>query len=258
LDPAFQADPYPAYRQLRTHDPVHRHHDPGFWALSRFDDVWAAVRDPQTFSSAQGLTFHPDEIGALGLAPTIVMLDPPRHTRLRALIARGLTPRRVAQMEEQIRGFVRDRLDRMTARAAGGAAVDLHTEYSGPLPSFVLSTLFALPAADLHLFDPWVRALTALHDGGFDLSVLDARSAVVEMFAYFTELITARRARPGEDLISALTVAEIDGQTLTDWDILGFCFVLVAGGNDTTGNLISHTVMLLGDQDRKSTTSELQ
>jgi hypothetical protein len=76
--PSFQQDPYPAYHRLRDEDPVHRHAAPPFWVLSRFEDVWSAVRDPITFSSAQGLTFHPDEIGALGLAPTIVMLDPPR------------------------------------------------------------------------------------------------------------------------------------------------------------------------------------
>src|SRR2546425_6239693 len=94
FDIAVLDDPYPAYRQLRDSEPVHRHVEPPFWALSRFEDVWQAARDHNTFSSAQGLTFHPDEIGRLGLAPTIVMLDPPRHTRLRHLISHPFTPRR--------------------------------------------------------------------------------------------------------------------------------------------------------------------
>ncbi len=251
FDPAFQEDPYPAYRHLRDHDHVHRHTDPPFWALSRFDDVWHAVRDNAAFSSEQGLTFHPDEIGRLGLAPTIVMLDPPRHTRLRGLIAKGFTPQRVTSMEPDIRAFVRSRLDAISARAADGEAVDLHREFSSPIPTFVLAELFDLPEADRAQFDPWVRALTAIQDGGFDLGALDAKEAVTEMFGYFSEIITARRARPGDDMISALTRAELDGEKLTDWDILGFCFVLVAGGNDTTGNLISHGVMLLDGDHRQ-------
>src|SRR5689334_3023850 len=115
LDPAFLADPYPAYADLRDHDPVHRrpadHRAPAFWALSRFEDIWQAVRRPEVFSSASGLTFFKDEIGRLGLPPNLVMLDPPVHTRLRGLIGRGFTPRQVTRLEDSIRTFVRQRLD---------------------------------------------------------------------------------------------------------------------------------------------------
>ncbi|MEU6751113.1 cytochrome P450 [Spirillospora sp. NPDC046719] len=247
FDPAFQADPYPAYRRLRDEDPVHRHDDPPFWALSRFEDIWAATRDAGTFSSAQGLTFYPDEIGTLGLAPTIVMLDPPRHTVLRRLVSHGFTPRRIAALEDMLRAFVRENIARMEEKAADGETPDLHGDFSAPLPTFALAHLLGVPEADRARFTPWVRALTTLQDDGFDLKALkdDAVAAVGEMFEYFTGVIQARRADPSDDLISALTVAEADGERLTDWDILGFCFVMVAGGNDTTANLISHGVALL-------------
>lgn len=247
FDPAFQADPYPAYRRLRDEDPVHRHDDPPFWALSRFEDIWAATRDAGTFSSAQGLTFYPDEIGTLGLAPTIVMLDPPRHTVLRRLVSHGFTPRRIAALEDMLRAFVRENIARMERKAADGGTPDLHGDFSAPLPTFALAHLLGVPEADRARFTPWVRALTTLQDDGFDLKALkdDAVAAVAEMFEYFTGVIQARRADPSDDLISALTVAEADGERLTDWDILGFCFVMVAGGNDTTANLISHGVALL-------------
>ena len=133
FDDAFQANPYAAYRQLRDNDPVHRHAEPGFWALSRFEDIWSAVRDNSAFSSESGLTFYPDEIGRLGLAPTIVMLDPPRHTRLRSLIAKGFTPHRVLSMEPLIREFVRGRVEAITAKAADGETVDLHRDFSSPI-----------------------------------------------------------------------------------------------------------------------------
>ncbi|MEU9024028.1 cytochrome P450 [Actinomadura sp. NPDC048394] len=247
FDPGFQADPYPAYRRLRDEDPVHRHDDPPFWALSRFEDIWAATRDAAAFSSAQGLTFYPDEIGTLGLAPTIVMLDPPRHTVLRRLVSHGFTPRRIAALEDMLRGFVRENIARMERDAADGGTPDLHRDFSAPLPTFALAHLLGVPEADRARFTPWVRALTTLQDDGFDLKALkdDAVAAVGEMFEYFTGVIQARRDDPSDDLISALTVAEVDGERLTDWDILGFCFVMVAGGNDTTANLISHGVMLL-------------
>ncbi|MCP2340134.1 cytochrome P450 [Actinomadura rupiterrae] len=245
FDPAFQADPYPAYRRLRDDDPVHRHTDPPFWALSRFEDVWTAVRDHETFSSASGLTFYEDEIGKLGLAPTIVMLDPPRHAVLRRLISHGFTPRRTSAMETALRAFVRARLAEIEKREADGETVDLHQDFASPLPTFALAELLGVPEADRERFGPWVTALTTFQDRGFDMTEGPAVQAVAEMFEYFGQVVADRRAAPRDDMISALTAAEADGEKLTDWDVLGFCFVLVAGGNDTTGNLISHAVALL-------------
>jgi hypothetical protein len=254
-DPVVLTDPYPAYRNLRDNDPVHRHAGQGgdadFVVLSRFEDVWNAVRDHTTFSSASGITFR-NEPAELGLAPTIVMLDPPVHTRLRGLIGAAFTPRRVAALEHTLREFVRQRIDLMEQSAVDGLPVDLHKEFSSPIPTFVLSVLLGIPEADRHRFDPWVAGLVRLQNAGFAVEGIgDAAGAVAEMFAYFSDAVAARRAEPSDDLLSALIAAEIDGQRLSDWDILGFCFVMVAGGNDTTGNLISHGVMLL-DADHAS------
>jgi cytochrome P450 len=254
-DPVVLADPYDAYRHLRDHDPVHRHRGQGgdddFVVLSRFEDVWQAVRDPGTFSSASGITFR-NEPAELGLAPTIVMVDPPVHTQLRGLIGSAFTPRRVAALEDELRAFVQQRIDLMERAAADGRPVDLHRDFSSPIPTFVLSVLLGIPEADRHRFDPWVAGLVRLQNAGFAIDGLgDAAGSVAEMYAYFSDAIAARRCEPTDDLLSALIAAELDGQRLSDWDILGFCFVMVAGGNDTTGNLISHGVMLL-DSDHAS------
>jgi cytochrome P450 len=161
-------------------------------------------------------------------------------------VSKAFTPRRVELLEDDIRRFVRGRLDLMAARVADGGTVDLHRDFSSPLPTYVLATLLGVPAEDRERFDPWVSALVSIQADGLSLGgVTRAQGAVTEMFTYFSEVITARRSDPGDDLVSALTVAEVDGERLSDWDILGFCFVLVAGGNDTTGNLISHGVLLL-------------
>ena len=263
LDPAFLADPYPAFAWLREHDPVHHHpadhRAPAFWALSRFDHVWDAVRHPEVFSSAGGLTFFHDEIGQLGIPPTIVMLDPPRQTELRALIGRGFTPKRVATLEARIRSFVRSRLEDLAARHADGVTVDFHAEFSSTVPTYVLAELLGVPEADRERFAPWVRALTQLQNDGFDSAALtgshastDALTAMAEMMEYFTAAISARRAEPADDLLGALVEAEVADdagsvQRLTDWDILGFCFVVVAGGSDTTASLITHALTLLDE-----------
>ena len=263
LDPAFLADPYPGYAWLRDNEPVHHrerdHRAPGFWALSRFEHIWDAVRRPEVFSSASGLTFFRDEIDQLGLPPTIVMLDPPVQTRLRALIGRGFTPRHVTRLEDTIRSFARRLVAEMTERAADGETVDLHTEFSSAIPTFVLAELFGLPAADRERFGPWVQTLTRLQNEGFDANALvgdtsgDAEAqtgvqVIGEMFEYFTAAIAAARHDPGDDLLGRLVTAEIDGEKLSDWDILGFCFVVTAGGADTTASLISHTVLLTGQE----------
>jgi cytochrome P450 len=261
FDAAFQADPYPAYAWLRDHDPVHHHpadeRAPSFWALSRFEDVWQAVRHTEIYSSASGLTFYRDEIDQLGLPPTIVMLDPPVQTRLRALIGRGFTPRRVTRLEDRIRTFVRGRIREMGSEAADGRPVDLHSDFSATVPTWALAELFGLPESDRERFGPWVQTLTRLQNEGFATDALlgDAGTAashgvqvVGEMFEYFAAAITRSREAPGDDLLGALVSAEVDGERLSDWDILGFCFVLVAGGADTTASLISHTVQLTGDR----------
>ena len=213
---------------------------PAYWALTRFADVWDAVRRPEDFSSAQGLTFYPDEIGQLGLAPTIVMLDPPVQTQLRGLIGRGFTPRRVAALEDDIRTFVR------RCWGSSGPSTDLHRDFSTRDPHVRAGRAARRAGGRPRALRPLGLDADALQDDGFAASAAMAGAEVVaEMFEYFSGVIAERRTTPQDDLIGALVAAEVDGQRLSDWDILGFCFVMVAGGNDTTGALISHGVGLL-------------
>ena len=165
----------------------------------------------------------------------------------------------MTRLEDTIRSFVRLRIEAMTERSADGEPVDLHTEFSSAIPTFVLAELFGLPESDRERFSPWVQTLTRLQNEGFDANVLvgdstvdpDAQAGVRvigEMFEYFTSAITAARREPGDDLLGRLVTAEVDGERLGDWDILGFCFVVTAGGADTTASLISHTVLLTGQE----------
>jgi len=240
FNPELIADPYPFYERLREEHPVHYNERKDFYVLSRYDDIYRALRKPQIFSSAQGLTPEKDEISKLGIPPTFIMMDPPDHTRLRRLITKAFTPDTVKALEPKIRSFVVERVEAMKAKAADGATIDLIPEIASPLPTMVVADILGVPPEDREKFDPWSDAITSA-SADFTLDVNNAIGAVQGLVTYFGGMCQARRANPTGDMISKLTQAEVDGETLTDWDILGFCFVMIAGGNDTTSNFIGNS-----------------
>lgn len=230
------------YAALRDHDPVHHvEAETGdYWVLSRFDDVFAAARDTERFSSAHGLTLTYDDMAFAGLeeARPIVMMDPPQHTEFRRLVARAFTPRSVAALEPIVRDFVRDRLGRLLAAGGGDIAATLFK----PLPSMVVAHYLGVPPADRDRFDGWTEAIVAATASG---DTMGAPEAVMELFGYFTELIDRRRASGeiGEDTISALISA--GASTVDTLGMLGFAFTMVTGGNDTTTGLLGGAAELL-------------
>lgn len=241
------ADPWPMYAALRDHDPVHHvvPDDPtqDYWVLSRHADIWAAARDHETFSSAQGLTVNYGELELIGLQdnPPMVMQDPPAHTEFRKLVARGFTPRQVEAVEPAVRSFVVERIERL--RAAGGG--DIVAELFKPLPSMVVAHYLGVPEADRAQFDGWTEAIVAAstEPGG----LISATEALVGMTGYFTELIERRRRDPGDDVVSHLVAAGVgaDGDVAGTLSILAFTFTMVTGGNDTTTGLLGGAVQLL-------------
>lgn len=240
FDPALIADPYPRYAHLRDEHPVYYSERLDIYVLSRYDDIFHALRKPRLFSSAQGLTPEKDEIGKLGLPPTFIMMDPPDHTRLRRLITKAFTPETVRELGPKVRAFVIDHIEAMRAKAADGEMVDLIADIASPLPTMVVADILGVPPEDREKFDPWSDAITSA-SADFTLELENAIDAVQGLVSYFAAMCQARRAHPTDDLISRLTHAEIDGDTLSDWDILGFCFVMIAGGNDTTSNFIGNS-----------------
>ena len=255
-DPDLFADgpPQAAFRWLRDHDPVHRvaHDDPGldYWVLSRHADIWAAARDHETYSSAQGLTVNYGELELIGLQdnPPMVMQDPPAHTEFRRLVARGFTPRQVEAVEPAVRAFVVERIERL--RSAGGG--DIVAELFKPLPSMVVAHYLGVPEVDRAQFDGWTEAIVAASTEAGGL--LGAADALMSMTGYFTELIQRRRRDPGDDAISQLVAAGIgaDGDVAGTLSILAFTFTMVTGGNDTTTGLLGGAVQLLdGNPDQR-------
>jgi len=232
--PGFQDSIYAIYRTLRDESPVHFEPTTGQWALSRYEDVRAAANDPTTFSSEGTDTSR-------GLLPMIQALDPPRHDALRARVTRAFTPTRVAALESSVRRLARELLDGFAAKGRA----DLVAEFARHLPSQVIGTLLGVPDEQRAVF---LEASEALVEATPD-SAADPRfrHPATQIYRAFSELLAARRAAPRDDLMSALLAAEIDGQRLSDPELLGFCFVLIVAGNDTTANLIANGAVLLAD-----------
>ena len=242
-------DPYPMYRWLRDEDPLHHVRAGDYWVLSRHEDVFDAARDTTTFSSAQGLTYLYDDVAAAGLreAMPMVFLDPPEHTDFRRLVAKGFTPRQVAEIEPGVRRFVRERLDRM----AELGTCDVVAELLKPLPTYVVAHYLGVPEADRGRFDGWVHRIVAASALGDPLGASDT---VGEVFTYFTDLIERRRTDPGDDTVSLLVAASdravadgtaTDGAAVDPMRILGFAFTMITGGNDTTTGLLGVGLDLL-------------
>src|SRR6201995_2701090 len=258
-EPRFQlanaetwASPWPMYRALRDHDPVHHvvpTHKPqdDYYVLTRHADVWAAARDHETFSSAQGLTVNYGDLEMIGLKdnPPFVMQDPPVHTEFRKLVSRGFTPRQVEAVEPKVREFVVERIERL--RADGGG--DIVAELFKPLPSMVVAHYLGVPEEDWAQFDGWTQAIVAANtaDGGVGGALETVGDAVGSMMAYFSGLIERRRTDPEDDTISHLVSAGIgaDGDISGTLSILAFTFTMVAGGNDTVTGMLGGSMPLL-------------
>src|ERR1700730_6188296 len=244
--------PWPMYKALRDHDPVHHvvppeepEHD--YFVLSRHADVWAAARDHETFSSAQGLRVNEGELECVGRKnnPPRVMQDPPVHTEFRKLVARGFTPRQVEAVEPAVRAFVVERLERLLADGGG----DIVAELFKPLPSMVVAHYLRVPEEDRKQFDGWTEAIVAANttEGGVAGALESLGDAVGAMMADFPELIERRRRDAGDDTISHLVAAGVgsDGDIAGTLSVLAFTFTMVTGGNDTTTGMLGGAVQLL-------------
>lgn len=232
---AFQDEIWDVYRTMRDDHPVYRHPDGAFYALSRFEDVWEAVHDWQTFSNVV------DEANTL--LPQMIFTDPPRHTELRGLVSRAFTPARVAELEPFVRHTARSLLDEV---AAGGGCEAQH-DYAAVVPSLAIARLIGVPAAHIDEFRSWTGSFIEITE------TADYADAAANIYGLFARLLADRRRAPADDLMTALLQAEVDGHRLSDDELLGFCLLLILAGNDTTSSLIGSGIALLAsDRDLRA------
>jgi cytochrome P450 len=232
-----QLDPFPGYERMRETAPVFHDEQSGSWHLFRYDDVQRALSEHATFSSRIGGE-DPSGTGQL-FASSLITSDPPRHRQLRSLVTQAFTPKAVEALAPRIAGLTDELLDGIAARGSA----DLIKELAYPLPVIVISELMGIPAQDRDRFKYWSDVIVSQTQTGSTSEEHYATTS--QMIEYFLALIDQRRSRPGDDLISTLLAAEIDGQKLTVPELLGFCSLLLVAGNETTTNLIGNAVLCL-------------
>ena len=245
MSPAFRDDPYPHYERFRGPAPLLRVADTIWFALGH-GDVTNLLRHPGMSTDESHAT---TEIGKTGpgavKTQSLLFMDPPDHTRLRNLVARAFTPRRIEGLRATTEAITAELLDAMVA---DGAPVDLIQAFAYPLPVRVICSLLGIPAADEAVFTGWSRGIarsldpTVLRSPAIDAAIEQARS---ELRAYLGELLEARRKNPGDDLLSGLALVEADGDRISSGEVLSLAVLLLVAGHETTVNLIGNGVLAL-------------
>ena len=238
-DSARSLDPFPHYRRMRETFPVFCDEQSGSWHAFRYDEVQRVLSEHATFSSRMGGD-EPSETGQL-FAASLMTTDPPRHRQLRSLVNQAFTPKAVDALAPRISQLTDELLDGI---ASTGTA-DLIAGLAYPLPVIVIAELMGIPPADRDRFKQWSDVIVSQTRAGAENA--DHHATNVEMTGYFLDLIEQRRSRPGNDLISSLLSAEIDGQKLSVAELLGFCSLLLVAGNETTTNLIGNAVLCFAE-----------
>ncbi|OBI79541.1 cytochrome P450 [Mycobacterium sp. E740] len=243
LDPYdydFHEDPYPYYKRLRDEAPLYRNEELGFWALSRHADVLQGFRNSTTLSNKFGVSLDPASRGPhASKTMSFLAMDDPAHLRLRTLVSKGFTPRRIRELEPRVTEIAVQHLDVMLEKARSNETVDYVDEFAGKLPMDVISELMGVPEPDRTQVRAWADGVMHRDEGVTDVPPA-AVEASINLIVYYQGMVAERRKKPADDLTTALLEAEIDGDRLTDDEVLGFMFLMVIAGNETTTKLLAN------------------
>ena len=250
LDPAFKANPYPTYAELRSTAPVHRVELPdglGIWLITRYDDVLAVLKD-ERFVKDWRKALSPEQLAQVPPIPPVMEalsrnmldMDPPDHQRLRSLVSKAFTPRLIERLRPRVQAIAAGLLDAVQDRGE----LDLIDDYAFPLPITVIAELLGVPAEDRDSFREWSDAAVS---GNTTQEHLD--KVLIPHMQAFTDYLHAlfeeKRKNPKDDLVSALLRAEEAGDKLSEDELLGMVFLLLVAGHETTVNLIGNGVLAL-------------
>jgi cytochrome P450 len=228
----YAGDPYPSYRELRASAPVCWNDVAKFWALLRYDDVRFVSTNPALFTSTKGINIPAPGLPNPVQESSLIFMDPPRHRRLRRLVNCGFPRRQIALLEPKIRDLVGEMLNGIQP----GSVHDFIDTVAAPLPARVIAELLGVAREDREQFRAWTDAVIGTAESGGDL---DAFETAGRLYHCIRQLIATTRADAGDDLLSVLAGATVDGNRLSDEELLDFSFLLLASGNETTRGLLS-------------------
>jgi len=236
----FHEDPFTIYRQLRDEAPVYRNDDLGFWALTRHADVLEGFKQPLLFSNARGVALEAMSEQAHHVMSMLGM-DPPQHDKIRGLVSKVFTPRRVRDLEPSIRARSVELIDAFVDRGEA----EFIDEFAGVLPMDVISEIIGIPVADRAEIRRLADLVVHRNEGKPEVPP-EGAAASLKMLEYFREDVRARRRRGGDEtLVDGLLRAEVDGEKLSDGQIVAFLFLMSVAGNETTTKLLGNAMVCL-------------
>ncbi len=243
--------PHDWFTYLRANHPIFKHPEPdgpGFWVVTKYDDVVTVGRDGATYSSdgKRGgvVILEETQMNDFEQGGNLMLtMDAPEHTRYRKLVNRGFTPRQMRMLEPHIRELTAQIIDDVIEEGGCDYVVDVAAE----VPLQVIAEMLGVPQEDRHKLFEWSNRMVGSEDPEYIVSEEEVMNAQVEMFMYANELAAARRAEPRDDIISALLNAEVDGDTLSEMDFNLFFLLIAVAGNETTRNSISHGIKAFCD-----------
>ncbi len=259
FSPDLRTDPYPIYKSLREEEPVYWSQLMQVWIVTRYDDIFAILRDHERFSSdrlkatnplVQQMESYRLASGPLGRSPTMLSLDPPAHTRMRTLVNKAFTPRVV----ERNRPRIQEIADQLIDDLPDPHSLDVVRDLAVPLPVIVIAEVLGVPATDRGRFKSWSTDIAGSLGGPFQTpdKLERATESANELADYFRDQINLRRREPRDDLLSAMVAAEEQGDLLTEDELLATCILLLVAGNETTTNLIGNGMLaLLNNPDQR-------
>lgn len=245
FDKALRVDPHPTWKRLRDEQPLYYNEPHDFWVLSRFADIDAAHRDPKTYSSAHGTVIEIMMPEKPEHPAGMIFTDPPEHTRLRRLVSRAFTPRRIAELEDPIRDLCAGFLD----DTMGRSSFDYVQDFGALLPANVIATLLGVPPSDREDVRHTIDAMFHLDEQSGMVNDV-AAEAGMKLYLYVADQLTERRTSPRDDMMTDLVQAELveeSGETrgLTDEECAAFAVLLIAAGTETVARLIGWTGFVL-------------
>lgn len=244
-DYAFQEDPYPTYRRCRDEDPLHHNEELDIWFLTRHADIAHALRTEGVYSNAMGVSIDKSAWGPdAHKVMSFLGMDPPRQQWLRKLVSRGFTPRRVTELAPQVQRLTDHYLGQCLERARDGQAVDWIADFAGKLPMDVISEMMGVPPADRAEIRRLADLVVHREPGVRDVPH-EGMEASLTLVGYYAEMVAQRRRQPTSDLTSALVAAELEGDRLSDDEIIAFLFLMLVAGNETTTKLLGHALFHL-------------
>ncbi|MFB6363707.1 cytochrome P450 [Paenibacillus elgii] len=235
-----QIDPFPFFRRCRESTPVRYDTQRECWDIFRYDDVYNVLKDHSTFSSVR-------PIKGPVLLGSIIGMDPPKHMQMRSIVSKAFTPKSIEELDPRIASITEELLSVI----ANEGSMDLVHDLSVPLPVIVIAELLGVPAQDRRLFKEWSDSIfkgpESADKEDMHRLYLEREKTRRELDDYFLKVIAERRNRPEDDLVTELVEAEVNGERLSDMEIVEFCILLLAAGNETTTNLITNSVRRLAE-----------